>query len=300
MGFRYGSLVEDYYTGYRLQCEGWKSVFCNPKRPAFLGDVPISLHDVISQNKRWSVGLLEVAFSKYSPLTFGVRSMGFVMAHCYAHYAFWPIWSLPIAIYAFIPQLTLLNGVPIFPKVSDPWFFLYIFLFLGAYGQDCLIFMSAQGTWKRWWNDQRIWMIRGLTSFLFGTIEYVTKHLGMTTQGFSLTSKVVDNDQGKRYRQGIFEFGVVSPMFVTLTTTSIINLVAFLKALVDIFKGDQSLDALFIQIFITAFVVINCLPIYEAMVLRGDKGRMPTKVTIISTFLVGILYIVFVFILRNV
>ncbi|NP_001312567.1 cellulose synthase-like protein G3 [Nicotiana tabacum] len=300
MGFRYGSLVEDYYTGYRLQCEGWKSVFCNPKRPAFLGDVPISLHDVISQNKRWSVGLLEVAFSKYSPLTFGVRSMGFVMAHCYAHYAFWPIWSLPIAIYAFIPQLTLLNGVPIFPKVSDPWFFLYVFLFLGAYGQDCLIFMSAQGTWKRWWNDQRIWMIRGLTSFLFGTIEYVTKHLGMTTQGFSLTSKVVDDDQGKRYHQGVFEFGVVSPMFVTLATTTIINLVAFLKALIDIFKGDQSLDALYIQLFISAFVVINCLPIYEAMVLRADKGRMPTKVTIISTFLVGILYIVFSFILRNV
>ncbi|KAK8493773.1 hypothetical protein V6N12_017871 [Hibiscus sabdariffa] len=46
MGFRYGSLVEDYYTGYRLQCEGWKSVFCNPERAAFLGDVPITLVDV--------------------------------------------------------------------------------------------------------------------------------------------------------------------------------------------------------------------------------------------------------------
>ncbi|PHU28114.1 Cellulose synthase-like protein G3 [Capsicum chinense] len=91
MGFRYGSLVEDYYTGYRLQCEGWKSIFCYPKRPAFLGDIPISLYEVVSQNKRWSVGLLEVAFSKYSPITFGVRSMGFLMAHCNAHYAFWPI-----------------------------------------------------------------------------------------------------------------------------------------------------------------------------------------------------------------
>ncbi|KAK4365510.1 hypothetical protein RND71_016868 [Anisodus tanguticus] len=300
MGFRYGSLVEDYYTGYRLQCEGWKSVFCNPKRPAFLGDVPISLYDVVSQNKRWSVGLLEVAFSKYSPLTFGVRSMGLVMAHCYAHYAFWPIWSIPITLYAFIPQLTLLNGVTIFPKVSDPWFFLYAFLFLGAYGQDCLVFISFQGTFKRWWNDQRIWMIRGLSSFLFGIIEYSTKHLGIATQGFNVTSKVVDNEQGKRYHQGIFEFGVVSPMFITLATTSIINLVAFLTSIAQIYKGDQNLDGLFIQMFIAGFVVINCLPIYEAMVLRGDKGRMPTRVTIFSTFLAGSLYMAFAFLLRSV
>ncbi|MBD4784890.1 hypothetical protein GUG12_13895, partial [Xanthomonas citri pv. citri] len=33
LGFRYGSLVEDYFTGYRLQCEGWESVFCHPSRP---------------------------------------------------------------------------------------------------------------------------------------------------------------------------------------------------------------------------------------------------------------------------
>jgi len=126
MGVRYGSLVEDYYTGYRLQCEGWKSVFCNPKRPAFLGDKAISLYDVVSQNKRWSVGLLEVAFSKYSPLTFGVQSMGLVMAHCYAHYAFWPIWSIPLTLYAFIPQLTLLNGVTIFPKVCTNSFWSFL------------------------------------------------------------------------------------------------------------------------------------------------------------------------------
>nr|GEZ24537.1 cellulose synthase-like protein G3 [Tanacetum cinerariifolium] len=67
IGFRYGSLVEDYFTGYRLQCEGWKSIFCHPSRPAFLGDVPISIVDAVSQTKRWAIGLLEVAFSKYTP-----------------------------------------------------------------------------------------------------------------------------------------------------------------------------------------------------------------------------------------
>ena len=159
--------------------------------------------------------------------------------------------------------------------------------------------MSNEGTFKRWWSDQRMWMIRGLTSHLFGTIEYLTKYLGISTQGFNVTNKIVDNDQGKRYHQGIFEFGVVSPMFVILATTSIINLIAFLKSLAQIFKGDQNLDGIFIQMFISGFVVINCLPIYEAMVLRSDKGRMPTRVTIFSTCLACTLYIAFAFLLGN-
>jgi cellulose synthase/poly-beta-1,6-N-acetylglucosamine synthase-like glycosyltransferase len=117
IGFRYGSLVEDYYTGFRMHCEGWKSAFCNPDRPAFFGDVPNSLIGALDQQKRWSVGLLEVGFSKYSPATYGVRTMGPSMGLAYAQLAFWPLWSIPITAYAFLPQLALLNKVYIFPKV---------------------------------------------------------------------------------------------------------------------------------------------------------------------------------------
>lgn len=122
MGLKYGSLVEDYYTGYRLQCEGWKSIFCDPKRPAFLGDVPITLIDVLNQNKRWDIGLLEVGFSKYSTLTYGIRAAGILVAQAFGQYAFWGIWCFPITFYAFIPSLTLLYGIPIFPKVHLPQF----------------------------------------------------------------------------------------------------------------------------------------------------------------------------------
>ncbi|CAL5442744.1 unnamed protein product [Camellia sinensis] len=267
LGFRYGSLVEDYYTGYRLQCEGWKSVFCHPNRAAFLGDVPITLNDALSQTKRWCVGLLEVSFSKYCPLTFGSKAMGSLMGLCYAHYAFWPIWSIPITMYAFLPQLTLLNGISVFPKVSD----------------------NSKGTFQRWWSDQRMWMVRGVTCHMFGLIEFISKYVGIATQGFNVTNKVIDNEQGKRYDQGTFEFGVESPMFVSLAVAAIINLIAFVGGLIGVLRGKNS-EGLFGQLLISGFVVLNCCPVYEAMVLRTDKGRMPTKTTIISTFLAWALY----------
>jgi cellulose synthase/poly-beta-1,6-N-acetylglucosamine synthase-like glycosyltransferase len=78
---------------------------CNPNRAAFLGDAPITLVDLLNQQKRWAIGLLEVVFSKFSPLNFGIRSMGLLMGLAYAHIGMWAFWPIPITIYAFLPQL---------------------------------------------------------------------------------------------------------------------------------------------------------------------------------------------------
>lgn len=168
--------------------------------------------------------------------------------------------------------------------MTDPGFLLYIFLFLGAYGQDCYDFIYFDGTLHQWWNEQRMWIIRGLSSYLFGLTEYIIKHLGIPTQGFNLTSKVLDDDQSKRYDQGLFEFGIASPMFVPLGMAAIINLIAFVAGLTKGFRGGE-LERLFVQIFITGFGVLNSWPIYEAMILRSDNGKMSTKTTITSTIL---------------
>ncbi|XP_077212536.1 cellulose synthase-like protein G3 isoform X2 [Tasmannia lanceolata] len=291
VGFRYGSLVEDYYTDYRLHSEGWESVFCKPTRPAFLGDMPIHLNDVLSQNKRWCIGLLDVVFSKYNPLTFGITRISFLMGMCYAHYAYWATWAVPITIYGFLPQLALLNGITLFPKVSDPWFYLYIYLFVGGYGQDLIDFLIAGGTIKRWWNDQRMWMIRGVSSYPFALIQFTFKLIGISDFGFNVTSKVIDDEQRKRYKQGIFEFGVASPLFVPLATVAIINLISFIVGASRVLQQGK-LEDFFVQLFISGFVMANCWPIYEAMVLRRDRGRIPMKTMVISIFLAWVLYLV--------
>ncbi|XVF51284.1 hypothetical protein PTKIN_Ptkin04bG0172500 [Pterospermum kingtungense] len=292
IGFRYGSLVEDYYTGFRLHCEGWRSIFCHPERAAFLGDVPFNVLDVLGQNKRWNIGLLEVVCSRYNTITFGVKGMGLFMGLGYSFYAFSPTWSIPITIYSFLPQLALLNGVSIFPKVSEPWFLLYMFLFLGAYGQDLLDFVVGGGTIQRWWSDQRMWMIRGLSCHLFGLIEFLLKCIGIPTLGFNVTNKVVDVEQRKRYDQGLFEFGVPSPMFVTLTMVAITNLFSFIYGLIHFLSGsNKEGEGLFsMEFFLSALIVMNSLPIYQAMALRNDTGKMPIRTTITATFLASAVY----------
>ncbi|RVW91586.1 Cellulose synthase-like protein G1 [Vitis vinifera] len=210
MGFRYGSLVEDLYTSCLLQCEGWKSIYCNPKRPAFLGKSPINLHDFLNQTMRWSVGLLEVAFSRYSPITFG--------------------------------SISLLSGYQIL-GVGYMWFF------------------SLEP------------MDKTILSLYYpaGRQKVVEPSEGVDDEG-TVEFHVVEEEQSKRYQQGIFEFGVPSPVFLPLTTAAIINLVAFLSGIAQAGR-QRSIEDVFLQLFLAGFAVVNCWPVYEAMAWRRDQGN---------------------------
>ncbi|KAM0015589.1 putative cellulose synthase (UDP-forming) [Helianthus debilis subsp. tardiflorus] len=282
IGFRYGTITEDIYTSFRLHCEGWKSVLCNPKRAAFLGGSPSNLNDGLTQIKRWYMGFLEIFFNKYCPLIYGVRSMNPLQALCYTHYTLRSFWSIPIIIYAFLPQVSLINSVSIFTKVSEYGFFLYVFLFLGAYIKDFLDFVVfTGGSTIRWWNHQRMWLIWGLSSYPFALLEWSLKCFGLSTFGFNVTSKVVDEEQNRLYEQGVVEFGVESVLFLPISVASVVNLWAFVKGIMDVLIYGR-LEEFFVQIFISGFVVVNSWVIYEGMVLRKDRGKMPLKITLAS------------------
>lgn len=101
-----------------MHCKGWKSVLCNPSRPAFLGSGTINLNDTLVQGTRWNSGLVEVLFSRFCPLIYGLKSrMPFLECMCYAYLASQPLYCFPVWFLAIVPQLCLLNGIPIYPKV---------------------------------------------------------------------------------------------------------------------------------------------------------------------------------------
>uniref|UniRef100_A0A1J3FRS3 Cellulose synthase-like protein G3 n=3 Tax=Noccaea caerulescens TaxID=107243 RepID=A0A1J3FRS3_NOCCA len=288
IGFRYGSLVEDYYTGLMIHGLGWRTVFCCPKRAAFYGDAPKTLIDVVNQQKRWCIGLLEMVFSKHSPVTYGIKSVGLLVGLAYCQSAFWAFWTIPLIVYGLLPQFALFYGVSVFPKASDSWFWLYIFLFLGAYVQDLLDFVLEGSSYRKWWNDQRMWLIRGFTSFFFGFIEFILKTLNLSTNRFNITSKANDDEeQSKRYEQEIFNFGPSSSMFLPMTTAAIVNLLALVWGLYCLFT---SREVLVLELMLASFAVVNCLPIFEAMILRKDDGKLPKTVC----FSAGILTFAFI------
>ena len=143
-----------------------------------------------------------------------------------------------------------------------------------------------------------MWLIRSLSSFLFGLIDFFLKSIGVSTFAFTVTSKVLDGEHNKLYEQGIFEFGVHSPLFVTLAMAAIINFVALVWGLMAVLRGKTDFGEVLMQLLIVVFAVVNCRPIYEAMIFRINKGGIPTKTTFTSTILAVALFVIAFFTIR--
>ena len=131
-GLKYNCLVEDAATGLSIQFQGWKSVYFNPSRPAFIGLAPTTLLQTLVQQKRWCEGHFQLFLSKYSPAWFAHNKISLGLQLGYCCYGLWAPSCLPTLYYSVVPSLYLLKGIPLFPKVissfsssflnPQPWF----------------------------------------------------------------------------------------------------------------------------------------------------------------------------------
>ncbi|XP_078169564.1 quillaic acid 3-O-glycosyltransferase CSL1-like isoform X1 [Carex rostrata] len=293
--FLYGSVVEDYFTGFHLHCRGWISTYFFQSKPAFRGNVPINFNDTLVQNKRWNTGLFEVALSKHCPLTFGMSKnfSSVLQSMCYAWLAFWPVYSFPLLCYGTLPQLCFLNGISLFPEVTSPWFGAFAFVFFSTCIQHLREVFHTGKNFTTWCNEQRYWMIIGLTGQLFAVVNVFLKLIGISAVNFDLTDKTTNEAQIKRYENGVFDFDECSLMLLPATTLSLLNMGALIGGAWQMIKLN-AINNLFAQFSLSCFILLLSLPLIEGITYRRDTGRVPSRVTIWSLVLLSGL-IIFMF-----
>ncbi|KAJ0986879.1 hypothetical protein J5N97_005235 [Dioscorea zingiberensis] len=266
IGLRYGCAVEDILTGLTIHYNGWKSRYFNPQRRGFLGLAPTALEPSLVQFKRWSEGHFQIFLSKYSPLLFGHQKIKLGLCMGYSIYNLWALNSFPTLTYILIPPLFLLKGISLFPKVSTAWFLPFALVFIAKQAYSLIEALYCGDTFMGWWNSQRMWVFRRITSFLLW--------LPLITYSSSLVNE-----------QEVMEFHSASPMFVIVGTVALLNafcLVGGVMRMVNMNEGDAGMDALLIQVVLCGMVVAINVPIYEGLFLRKDKGCMPSSVTFAS------------------
>ncbi|KAB1219131.1 Cellulose synthase-like protein E6 [Morella rubra] len=262
-----------------LHCKGWSSVNFDPPRPQFLGSGTTNLNDVLVQGMRWSSGLIEFGFSKFCPLIYGPPRVSLLQSMCYAEVALFPLYFLPLWCFATIPQLCLLNGVPLYPEVSSSFFVIYVFIFLSALSKHLLEVLSTGVSFQTWMNGQRLWMIKSIICHLYGSLDVIMKKFGMREASFLPTNKVADDEQVKLYQMGKFDFQTSNKFLVPMVSLIILNMAAFFGGLIRIFfLGDW--DKMFVQAFMSFYILVMSFPIIEGMTIRKDKaGRIRPSVT---------------------
>lgn len=281
VGVLYHSVSEDVVTGYTLHCKGWTSVFCVPSRPQFVGSSVTNLNDLLVQGTRWSSGLVDVGISKFCPFIYGPLKTSFLENICYSELSFFPFYFLPVWCFGTIPQLCLFHGVPLYPEVSNSFFGVFPFIFLSACSKHLLEVILAGGSIQTWSNEQRIWMIKSVTSHLYGSLDAIMKRISMRKASFLPTNKVVDSDHVKLYQMGKFDFRISTTVLASMVTLVVLNMVAFMAGLARaIVFGNW--EKMLIQVLLSLYILIMSYPVIEGMILRKDKGRIPYSVTLLS------------------
>ncbi|KAK4275302.1 hypothetical protein QN277_018409 [Acacia crassicarpa] len=288
LGLVYGCAVEDVITGLSIQSKGWKSVYCNPKRKAFLGVAPNTLGQTLVQHKRWSEGQLQIAVSKYSPALYGYGKLSLGLQMACSTYNLWAPNCLATLCFSLLPSLCLLKGIPLFPKMSSPWFVPFAYVIVAETTYSLFEFLICGGTLKGWWNEQRMWLYKRTSSYFFAFMDTTLKLLGFSSDsGFIVTSKVAEEEVSQRYKEEVMEFGASSPMFTLLATLAMLNLFCFLGALMEALISEggfvRVLEKMMLQIILCGVLVLINVPIYQGLFFRKDKGRLPTSVATKST-----------------
>ncbi|KAL5699973.1 hypothetical protein ACHQM5_025482 [Ranunculus cassubicifolius] len=287
MGLKYGCPVEDVITGLSIHCRGWKSVYFNPKREGFLGIAPNTLGQTLVQHKRWSEGNLQILLSKYGPLSCGIGRMnlGHQMAYCI--YGLWAPNCLATLCYSIVPPLYLLKGIPLFPSISSVWVLPFAYVILTEVTYSFWEYRQCGLSLQSWWNEQRIWMFKRTTSYLFGFTDTLLKLIGFENSAFDITAKFVDQDVLQRYEKEIMEFGTSSPMFIILATLALLNFFSLVGGVKKMVSDTDiaPLHSFILQILLCGFVIALNLPVYQGMFLRRDNGCMPASVTVKSVIL---------------
>ncbi|MBA0856984.1 hypothetical protein Goshw_005861, partial [Gossypium schwendimanii] len=236
----------NYFTGFTLHRKGWKSVYLSPKKPQFLGTATTNFNDTSIQHMRWASGLTSVAISKFCPLIYGPLKMSWV---------------------------------------SDSSFNIFLIIFVSAILKSLYEVVTTGGQVRTWRNDWRIWMMRSITSYFYGSLDVVLNKLGMKEASFLPTNKVIDDEQVKLYEMGIFDFRTATTFLAPLVTVILVNIAAFVRALVvNVVDNDRDgyWEKMFGQMFLSFYILVSNYTVIEGMVIRRDKASIPLCVTLLS------------------
>ncbi|CAA0828255.1 Cellulose synthase-like protein G2 [Striga hermonthica] len=280
VGFIYNSVVEDVITSEYLHCQGWFSVFVDPGRPCFLGSCPTSLNDVLVQKGRWALGQMQISLSKYCALTYGRGKMSALQCMCYAAATFDPIYVFPFYTLSILPQICLLHGISLYPKVSDPYFVVFVLVFLGSQLKHIEeVMFYGDSIWRALY-ELRMWMMKSSTCYLYAVVGAVFDNLGLHNAHFTLTNKVVDHESETRFKKGIYDFQGSPMVIAPICSLYILNLVSLAFGAVRIARGQEASEV-FAQALISLFGVIVNYHVFEGMLLRKDNGRVSPSLSLL-------------------
>nr|GME14451.1 cellulose synthase-like protein H1 [Ipomoea batatas] len=234
VGWMYGSTTEDVLTGLSIHSKGWKSAYCVPDPPGFLGSAPTGGPAALTQQKRWATGVMEILISKKSPIISTLfRRLQFRQCLGYLWLMVWPIRPIFEICYALLPAYCIINNSHFQPKLNEAAIVIPASIFIIYNLYTLFEYIETGESARVWWNNQRMWKVNASASWLFGLLSVIIKVVGLSETVFEITKKDQSSDDDKDDSNvGRFTFDE-SPLFVPGTTILLVNMAALFIGFLD-------------------------------------------------------------------
>ncbi|KAL5797923.1 hypothetical protein ACOSQ2_002743 [Xanthoceras sorbifolium] len=279
VGWIYGSTAEDILTGLMIHKRGWRSGYCNPNPPAFLGCAPSNSIVAMTQQKRWTTGLLEILFSKNNPISATLAAnLQFRQCLAYLFFQFWGLRSIPELCYVALPAYCIITDSNFLSKFHEPGIYIPAAIFVVYNFYTLSEYIRMGFSISSWWNNQSMTRIITVTSWIFGVLNTVLKLLGLSETSFEITKKDLDDHQSSTsiddYKvdenAGKFIFDE-SAFFVLGTTVLLVQLAALATSLLGLQSPGGQGSGLG-EVLCSVLVVLWFRPFMEGLFRKGKYG----------------------------
>ncbi|XP_020272341.1 probable cellulose synthase A catalytic subunit 8 [UDP-forming] isoform X2 [Asparagus officinalis] len=287
VGWIYGSMASDILTGLKMHARGWRSVYCTPSFPAFKGIAPANLSDRLNQVLHWSLGSIEVLFSRHCPIWYGCRLRLFQRIS-YVNATIYPFTSIPLVAYCTLPAVCLITGKFIIPQISLMGSLWLMLLLISTFSSGILEMRWSGVTTQEWWRHHQFKVIGGISAYLFAVIYGTMKILIRKKSDLVV---LIDKSAEDEF-PGLYAFRWTS-LSVLPITVIFINLWAIIAGLSSASNGGYgSWGPLFAKFFFSCLVIIHLYPFLKGLLVR--QNRIPTVVIIWSVLLASLFSVLWV------
>ena len=94
----------------------------------------------------------------------------------------------------------------------------------------------------------------------------------------------------KRYEEEVIEFGSSTIMVTIIPTLALLHILSLIEGIKKIFLDLEfiKLDQLILQVILSLLLVMINIPVYQALFIRNDEGRIPSSVLLKSVVVVSL------------
>nr|GMD88777.1 probable cellulose synthase A catalytic subunit 3 [UDP-forming] [Ipomoea batatas] len=276
-------VTEDILTGFKMHCHGWRSIYCMPCRPAFIGSAPINLPDGLHQVLQWALGSTDIFLSRHCPLWYGYGGgLKWLERFSYINATIYPFTSLPLVAYCTLPAACFLTGEFITPQLDNAASLWFLALFICIFATGILEMNWSGAGLDEWWRNEQFWVIGGVSAHLFAVFQALLKVLAGVNTDFSVGSK----GRGDEEVSKVYAFKWTT-ILIPPTTLLIINIIGVAVGISGAIKnGYVSWGSLFGKLFFAFWVIAHLYPFLKGVM--GRQNRTPTVIVVWSILLASV------------